>query len=42
MQATYYVACADEGQLMGLIQGLKQDMPDAEISFVDQNNNFGA
>ena len=38
MQATYYVDCADEGQLMELIQGLKQDMPDAAISFVDQNN----
>ena len=38
MQATYYVDCADEGQLMELIQCLKQDMPDAAISFVDQNN----
>ncbi len=38
MQATYYVDCADEGQLTELIQGLKQDKPDAAISFVDQNN----
>ena len=38
MQATYYVDCTDEGQLTELIQSLKQDMPDAAISFVDQNN----
>lgn len=41
LQATYYVDCKDEGQLMGLVQGLKQDMPDAAISFVDQNNFRG-
>ena len=38
MQATYYVDCSDEGQLMDLMQALKQDMPEAAISFVDQNN----
>lgn len=38
MQATYHVQCAGESQLLNLIQRLKQDLPDAEISFVDSDH----
>lgn len=42
LQATYLINCQDDAALAKLLDALKSEQPDAEFSFVEQDNTLGA
>lgn len=42
LQATYLINCADDAALAALLDALKAAQPEAEFSFVEQDNSLGA
>lgn len=42
IQATYLIKCSDEAALTSLMDDLSSKIPESELSFVEQDNTFGA
>jgi hypothetical protein len=42
IQATYLIRCSDDVALTSLMDDLSSKIPDSELSFVEQDNTFGA
>ncbi len=42
VHATYFVDCASEQQVLGLLQGLRSELPDATVSLVDSGGTVCA
>jgi hypothetical protein len=41
LQLTYFLDCKDQGELTGLMDKLRQEIPDCSFSFIDQSNMPG-
>lgn len=41
LQATYLIHCPDEQTLITLLDSLRQQLPDSEFSFIEQDNTLG-
>jgi uncharacterized membrane protein YhiD involved in acid resistance len=42
LQATYLIHCPDEQTLTTLLDTLRAQLPESELSFIEQDNNLGA